>query len=291
METLDEAHIGRNRQAHSDDLRALIALGHVHPDPVSFPDWLSRTLRTPSSPGGVTLATVHKVKGLEWAHVIVHDATSGLFPHRLSTDIEEERRVFHVAITRAMRSLTLVADVQSPSMFLDELDGLAPEPPEEAAIPAVPTRKGPAPIDATNGLVFRWGGYSCTVQTVDQHHVTVTIGASTVTIPFGSEVSIDGLPRLLVAPRKPTTRPDGGGGRPTARPEIFDALRAWRLERSRKDAVPAFVVASDRTLLALASAMPTNEAELLDVQGIGPTKVELYGDEILTVIDAVRPAS
>jgi ATP-dependent DNA helicase UvrD/PcrA len=291
METLDEAHIGRNRQAHSDDLRALIALGHVHPDPVTFPDWLSRTLRTPNSPGGVTLATVHKVKGLEWPHVIVHDATSGLFPHRLSTDIEEERRVFHVAITRAMESLTLVADVQSPSMFLDELAGLGPEQPEEAAIPAVSARKGPAPIDATNGLALRWGGYSCTVQSVDQHHVTVTIGASTVTIPFGSEVSIDGLPRLLVAPRKPSTRPDGRDSQPSARPEVFDALRAWRLERSRKDVVPAFVVASDRTLLALASAMPTNEAQLLDVQGIGPTKVELYGDEILTVIDAARPAS
>ena len=291
MQTLDEAHIGRNRQAHSDDLRALIALGHVHPDPVTFPDWLSRTLRTPNAAGGVTLATVHKVKGLEWPHVIVHDATSGLFPHRLSTDVEEERRVFHVAITRAMTSLTLVADVQSPSMFLDELAVMGPEQHEDVAIAAVPLRTGPAPIDATSGLAFRWGGYACTVQDVDQHHVVVTIGSSTVTIPFGSEVSVDDHPRLLVAPRKRTTPSGSGDGDPSASPEIFDALRAWRLERSRKDAVPAFVVASDRTLLALATAMPTNEAELLEVNGIGATKAELYGDEILTVLDAARPAS
>jgi hypothetical protein len=37
--------------------------------------------------------------------------------------------------------------------------------------------------------------------------------------------------------------------------------------------------------------MPTSELELLEVQGIGATKVELYGDEILSVLDAVRGAS
>ena len=84
--------------------RAASPWGTCTPILSTFPSWLEGTLRTPSAPGGVTLATVHKVKGLEWPHVIVHDATSGLFPHRLSTDVEEERRVFHVAITRAMRS-------------------------------------------------------------------------------------------------------------------------------------------------------------------------------------------
>lgn len=239
----------------------------------------------PSAPGGVTLATVHKVKGLEWPHVIVHDATSGLFPHRLSTDVEEERRVFHVAITRAMRSLTLVADLQSPSMFLDELAEPRQEEPEATVTPAARARTGPVPIEASVGLAFGWGGYACTVQVIDQHHVAVTIGAATVTIPFGSEVTVDGVPRLLAASRAPTARP---GVTSPASPEVFEALKAWRLERSRTDGVPAFVVASDKTLLALTEAMPSSEAELLDVHGIGATKVELYGDEILTVLDAVR---
>jgi DNA helicase-2/ATP-dependent DNA helicase PcrA len=290
MQSLDEAHIGRNSQAHSDDLRALIALGHIHPNPETFPDWLARTLSSPSSPGGVTLATVHKVKGLEWPHVIVHDATSGLFPHRLSTDIEEERRVFHVAITRARQSLTLVADINNPSMFLDELDEVQTHELEDVVTAAAP-QSGPAPIDATGGLAFRWGGYECRVRDVDQHHVTVAIGTSTITIPFGSEVIVEGKPRLLVAQRKTGTRREGNADQTSVDPVVFDALKAWRLERSRKDQVPAFVVASDRTLLALAAAMPTNEAELLDVHGIGATKVELYGDEIVTVLDSVRPTS
>src|SRR6202035_769354 len=140
---------------HSDDLRALIALGHLHPDPATFPDWLARMLSTPASRGGVTLATVHRVKGLEWPHVIVHDVTSGLFPHRLSTDIEEERRVFHVAITRAKQSLALVADLGSPSMFLDELSEMRTDEPEGIASAAAPAREGPAPIHAERGLVFR----------------------------------------------------------------------------------------------------------------------------------------
>ena len=290
MQSLDEAHIGRNSQAHSDDLRALIALGHLHPDPASFPSWLARTLSTPSSPGGVTLATVHKVKGLEWPHVIIHDVTSGLIPHRLSTDIEEERRVFHVAITRAMQSLTLVADSRSPSMFLDEITALRTDEFEDVDVATAPTREGPAPLVAAIGLIFRWGGYECSVESVGEHHVTVTIGASSISIPFGSEVTIAARPWLLAAPSSASARP-GSDVLSTASPEVFDALRAWRLERSRKDGVPAFVVASDRTLLALAAAMPSNEAELLDVHGIGATKVDLYGDELIAVLDAARPTT
>ena len=290
MQSLDEAHIGRNSAAHSDDLRALIAVGHVHPDPSSFPAWLARTLSAPSSPAGVTLATVHKVKGLEWPHVVVHDATSGLFPHRLSTDVEEERRVFHVAITRARRSLSIVADAQSPSMFLAELSAPQPRGGDTTDAAAASSRRRPSPIDAVVGLAFRWGGYECTVQSVDQHHVSVLVGASTVTIPFGSEVSVGGTPRVLAAPRTPAAR-RGTDVAGAANPEVFDALKAWRLERSRKDGVPAYVVASDKTLLALSAALPSSESGLLDVPGIGATKVELYGDELLTVLDAVRPAS
>jgi len=114
MRALDAAHHGRNSAAHSDDLRALVALGHLHPDPVTFHAWLSEILRPEDAENGITLATVHRVKGLEWPHVIVYDATSGIFPHRLSIDLEEERRVFHVAITRARQSLRIIADESNP---------------------------------------------------------------------------------------------------------------------------------------------------------------------------------
>ncbi len=45
----------------------------------------------------------------------------GLMPHRLSDDVEEERRVFHVAITRGIQAVTILADAGRPSQFLDEM--------------------------------------------------------------------------------------------------------------------------------------------------------------------------
>ena len=53
---------------------------------------------------------VHRVKGLEWPRVIVLSATEGLMPHRLASYIEEERRVFHVAIARGSESVAIIAD-------------------------------------------------------------------------------------------------------------------------------------------------------------------------------------
>ncbi len=285
--SLDEAHIGRNRQAHSDDLRALTALGRLHPDPRTFSSWLSRTLAAPDDADGVTLATVHTVKGLEWPHVIVHDATSGVFPHRLSTDIEEERRVFHVAITRAQRRLHIVADADSPSIFIDELSSRA-EVAEATGDVDVGSRASPA-IEATTGLVVQWGGYACTIDTVEQHHVEVSVGGARLTIPFGSEVQVEGRLRRLAPPTAGTSR---AASSPVAGdPRVFEALKNWRRERSQRDKVPAYVVASDKTLEGIAAAMPNDEVSLLDVHGIGATKVELYGDEILAVVDQVRGAS
>ncbi|MEM9517808.1 MAG: ATP-dependent DNA helicase UvrD2 [Actinomycetota bacterium] len=107
---LDASRRSVDRSAHGDDLAALLAVAPLEPDPDRFPAWLADRLdqRHPD-PDGVQLSTIHRVKGREWPHVVVHDATAGLFPHRLAADIEEERRVFHVAITRSAIQTTVVA--------------------------------------------------------------------------------------------------------------------------------------------------------------------------------------
>ena len=66
------------------------------------------------------LATVHRVKGQEWPHVIVHLVDDDQYPHRLADDVEEERRLLHVAITRARRHATIVTG-RRPSPFIAEL--------------------------------------------------------------------------------------------------------------------------------------------------------------------------
>ena len=65
---------------------------------------------------------------------------------------------------------------------------------------------------------------------------------------------------------------------------MFIALRAWRLERARADAVPAYVVFDNKTLSAIAEAMPATPGELASIHGVGPAKLERYGDEVLGVL-------
>jgi ATP-dependent DNA helicase RecQ len=65
---------------------------------------------------------------------------------------------------------------------------------------------------------------------------------------------------------------------------IFEALRAWRLETAREEGKPPYVVASDRTLRDIATLRPSGIDELQLAHGIGPDKVEKFGDDILRIL-------
>ena len=66
--------------------------------------------------------------------------------------------------------------------------------------------------------------------------------------------------------------------------ELAVRLRSWRLERSREDGVPAFVVLHDATIRELAALRPETMNELAGVKGFGPVKLERYGDDLLAVL-------
>jgi ATP-dependent DNA helicase PIF1 len=68
--------------------------------------------------------------------------------------------------------------------------------------------------------------------------------------------------------------------------ELLHRLKAWRLGRAQKDSVPAYIIAHDKTLEALAALPPANEAALRSMPGFGPKKVELYADDILKITTA-----
>lgn len=84
----------------------------------------------------VTLMTIHSAKGLEFDHVFIIGLEEGLFPHNnsldSSDDLEEERRLCYVAVTRAKKTLTLVnarrrmlygnTNSNPPSRFISEID-------------------------------------------------------------------------------------------------------------------------------------------------------------------------
>ena len=241
---LDASRRSVDRSAHGDDLRALISVAHLHPDPAEFRQWLADRLSDgfegEGSGHGVQLATVHRVKGREWPHVIVYEASKGLMPHRLSGDLEEERRVFHVAITRCSQSVTLIGG-NPPTDFQEELTTRYQPPPESDP----PT---------TEGLLT----------------------PPVVVAPVSSQRATTAA-KLAKRPKaQPPTDPVGAAA--------FEALKAWRLERSRADNVPAYVVFSNATLVELANRRPTTDAGLRAISGIGPAKLAAYGEAVKEVL-------
>jgi DNA helicase-2/ATP-dependent DNA helicase PcrA len=241
MSLLDQSR-GAEGSSHLDDLEALEQVAALHPAPDGFEDWLRAGFGREADPAGVTLSTVHRVKGMEWDRVVVYGASAGILPHRLADDIEEERRVLHVAVTRGRQQVVVLADRSRPSPFLAELDGTAPHDPAPDGGPgAVATTAAPG--------------------------------------------RVAGAPARGTAPRR------RGGAGAADEPELsaeaaamVEQLRVWRRGRSQADKVAAFIVCSDRTLRAIATAAPDSLRALLAVEGIGPTKLDLYGEEILAVV-------
>jgi DNA helicase-2/ATP-dependent DNA helicase PcrA len=273
--------------SHLDDLEALLQVADLHPDAGSFESWLRRSFHRERAEGGVTLATVHRVKGQEWDRVVVFGVTEGIVPHRLAEDLEEERRVLHVAITRGRQRVLVLGDRARRSPFLAELDGsAAPDHLAGFARAATPAAGGGsarrsrderATLPAAAGQLLKvLGGYEGTVDEVGEEGVRLRLDdGGSFFVRFGERVTHDGQPRTLARPPSPQAA------------AAATALRTWRLERSKADGVPAYVVLSDKHLDGIAERMPTDLEQLRACPGIGPAKLDSYGDEILEVLASI----
>jgi hypothetical protein len=294
MDALDASRTRPEGSSHGDDLDALEQLAALHPDPVTFAGWLTERLRVPGDPTGVTLSTVHRVKGREWDHVLVFAANAGLFPHRLSDDVEEERRVFHVAVTRCIERVDVIADQDRPSPFvgelrkaagprrgLDERDAPLPEAP-------TPTRRTDGVVVAERGLaVVLPGGFAGRVVSVERGAAWVALDAGvSVEVTFGDPVTIEGETTTL------GRAPRGGRASGLIEPEesaedaaLVDALKAWRSRTAVDQGVPAYLVFHDRHLEAIAGRKPGTTRELAACPGVGPAKLDRYGDDVLAIVE------
>jgi DNA helicase-2/ATP-dependent DNA helicase PcrA len=92
-----------------------------------------------------------------------------------------------------------------------------------------------------------------------------------------------------IRPRSMRTIPSavGPGPRTTAtslNTPLLEALHLWRRERAKQDAVPAYVVAHDAMLAAIADDRPSSIAQLRRIKGMGPVKLDQYGPEILEIV-------
>lgn len=201
---------------------------------------------------GVTLATVHAAKGLEWDAVFLVGLTEKLMPinHAIKAgdeQVEEERRLFYVGITRAREHLALswaLAKTTGSRASRERtrfLDGIVPAA-EDASGSGSRSRR-PKRCRVCSG-------------------------------PLGT-------PAEKVIGRHEDC--EGGGDE-----EVFAALRSWRSQIARQEKVPAYVIFSDATLQAISEELPSDEAEMLSISGVGPSKLERYGAQVLEVIRSVR---
>jgi DNA helicase-2/ATP-dependent DNA helicase PcrA len=225
---------------------------------------------------GVTLSSLHAAKGLEWDAVFLVGLAEGTLPivHAQTPEqVEEERRLLYVGITRARAHLTLSWALarseggrrsRRPSRFTD---GLRPR----------PGRPGP------DGSVRPGGGHAAGA---DGH----AAGAD------GHAAGADGGPgrrsRASVRCRVCGTSLTGAPAR-LGRCEgcpgdvdaaLFERLRAWRAAQAKDQGVPAFVVFSDATLAAIARTRPGDVAELAALPGVGRAKLDRYGDDVLALV-------
>jgi len=339
MDALDSSRSRPEGSSHGDDLDALEQLTTLQTDPAGFGRWLADRLRVPGEPTGVTLSTVHRVKGMEWPHVVVFAANQGLFPHRLADDQEEERRVFHVALTRCRDAVHVIADDARPSPFVDELvpaDPVAASPPAApkgtpvaaasdadpdptADIPAAPAELDPdGQLVAAIGVdVTLTGGFDGRITRLEPGQVVVRVidegEAVHVRLPHGSRVTVGGSSRVLAAPARgrasgsgpsaPGRRGagpagsrldlgdgsgdgSGDGEEPEADDALFQELRAWRARTATENGVPPYLVFHDRHLQVIAGRKPSTLRALAGCPGVGPAKLERYGDDLLDLVAA-----
>ncbi len=69
---------------------------------------------------------------------------------------------------------------------------------------------------------------------------------------------------------------------------LLVALKDWRRERSKEMKVPAYVVFSDNTLIAIAEQQPGDDRALVAIPGIGAKKLEQFGADVLAVVRGER---
>nr|WP_281361952.1 ATP-dependent DNA helicase UvrD2 [Nakamurella aerolata] len=195
---------------------------------------------------GVTLASLHAAKGLEWDAVFLVGLADGTLPiqHAESpAEVEEERRLFYVGITRARRRLAL-------SWALSRTEGGRRSRRRSRFLVGIAPQPAPSGRGRAAGRCRLCGGR--------------------LTEPAQIKIG-----RCANCPS-------------SADPELVDALRQWRRQRSTDDDVPAYVVFSDATLLAIAEHRPADEKALRAIPGIGPSKLENYGREVISLVTSTR---
>jgi len=208
---------------------------------------------------GVTLASLHAAKGLEWDTVFLAGCSDGFLPITMADtaeSIEEERRLMYVGMTRARRELRLSwAGARTPG--------------------ARASRRPSRFLDGTTSIL----GDGARAQRKTARAAAGRGGSLKPSLP--AKCRVCGAELVTAAQRK-TGRCDECP--PSYDEATFDRLREWRLATARAASVPAYVVFTDATLTAIAEAEPASESDLSRIAGVGARKLGLYGAQVLAIL-------
>ncbi|MFE0514734.1 ATP-dependent DNA helicase UvrD2 [Streptomyces sp. NPDC058964] len=215
---------------------------------------------------GVTLASLHSAKGLEWDVVFLVGVAEGMMPityAKTDEQIEEERRLLYVGVTRARERLHVSWSLsrapggrpnRRPSRFLD---GLRPG-------STATTGRSAA---GTSGGVERGFGSGPTAAPRRTQRTPARCRVCGRTLTDAGEM------KLMRCEDCPTDMDEG----------LYERLREWRAEQARRSGQPAFCVFTDKTLMAIAEAVPDDDGELARIPGVGARKLNRYGAEVLAI--------
>ncbi|MFD7613362.1 ATP-dependent DNA helicase UvrD2 [Streptomyces sp. NPDC059828] len=210
---------------------------------------------------GVTLASLHSAKGLEWDAVFLVGLTEGMMPityAKTDEQIEEERRLLYVGVTRARLHLSLSwALSRSPG-------GRASRRPTRFLAGLRPGSSAPGGGGAGGaGGIERGGGSAARRRRRGPALCRVC----------GKTLTDAGEMKLMRCEECPSDMDEA----------LYERLREWRSGQARELGQPAYCVFTDKTLMAIAEAVPGSEGELAAISGVGGRKLERFGADVLTI--------
>jgi len=217
----------------------------------------------------VTLASLHAAKGLEWRVVFLVGCSEGLLPiHYAQTDaqLDEERRLAYVGMTRAREELHLSwARSRQPG--------------------GRPSRRMSRFLDSPKGPAGSSQGRSRGFVRVPELTRDAGSGSGAERIRRGPK----GPAKCRICGKGLVTAPERTLRRCRTCPsnvdvDVIERIKEWRLARARDLGVPAYVICTDATVLAIAEMLPATPEELLEIPGIGPAKLEQHGADLLALV-------
>ncbi|MFI2430834.1 ATP-dependent DNA helicase UvrD2 [Streptomyces sp. NPDC018693] len=220
---------------------------------------------------GVTLASLHSAKGLEWDVVFVVGVAEGMMPityARTDEQIEEERRLLYVGVTRARERLHVSWALsrspggrpnRRPSRFLN---GLRPG--------SGTTQGGHSGSGAAGGIERGFTGGGADTPAVGPRRTQRSPARCRV---CGRPLTDGGELKLLRCEDCPSDMDEG----------LYERLLAWRDIQARRNGQPAFCVFTEKTLMAIAETAPEEPGELARIPGVGMRKLNRYGTDVLAI--------